>query len=503
MTDHLGDKLGASIPHFVWSARWLAQHEALAARSQGINLYTLMQRAGQAAFALSRQYYPTAGHYLVVCGKGNNGGDGYIVATHCLAAGIRVTLIASDAEHSLPDSASQAKQAWLDAGGVVHGAQHPWPDDIDLIIDGVLGTGLRGAPERAIAELITRINQYPAPVIALDIPSGLLAETGAVEGEAVQAQHTLAFIGLKLGLLTGKARDFTGQLHCAALGLEPWLATQAALCSRYDAHQLPQWIKARKPTSHKGHHGKLLVIGGDQGTAGAVRLTAEGALRSGAGLVRVLTRPENIAPIISARPELMIQTLTPESLNEGIAWADVIAIGPGLGQSAWGQQAVDYVKKSNKPMLWDADALNLLAIAPDIRHNRIITPHPGEAARLLHCSIEDIERDRFLAVTRLVERYGGVALLKGAGTLVADSHAQAVIDVGNAGMASGGMGDVLSGIISGLLAEGLTLYDAACAGGVAHGAAADVIAQKTGTRGMLASDLFSTLYPFVNPDLIT
>jgi NAD(P)H-hydrate epimerase len=181
----------------------------------------------------------------------------------------------------------------------------------------------------------------------------------------------------------------------------------------------------------------------------------------------------------------------------------VVAIGPGLGQQEWGKKALQKVENCRKPMLWDADALNLLAINPDKRHNRILTPHPGEAARLLNCSVAEIESDRLLSAQRLVKRYGGVAVLKGAGTIVAcESGALGIIDAGNAGMASGGMGDVLSGIISALLGQKLTPYDAAIAGCVAHGAAADRVAAQYGTRGMLATDLFDTLRRVVNPDVI-
>lgn len=186
-------------------------------------------------------------------------------------------------------------------------------------------------------------------------------------------------------------------------------------------------------------------------------MTGEAALRSGGGLIRVLTRSENIPPIITARPELMVHELTPQAIEEGLEWADVVVIGPGLGQQEWGKQALQKAENFRKPMLWDADALNLLAINPDKRHNRILTPHPGEAARLLNCSVAEIESDRLLSAQRLVKRYGGVAVLKGAGTVIASDDAMGIVDAGNAGMASGGMGDVLSGIIGALLGQKLPL----------------------------------------------
>ncbi|MCS3431473.1 bifunctional ADP-dependent NAD(P)H-hydrate dehydratase/NAD(P)H-hydrate epimerase [Klebsiella sp. BIGb0407] len=503
MTGHHLKKYAKSIPHLVWPASELRRTEKQATDSLGITLYELMQRAGQAAFDVSRSHYPDARHWLILCGAGNNGGDGYVVARLCREAGIQVTLLALESSKPLPEEACLARQAWLGVGGVSQSLLAPWPESIDLIIDGLLGIGLTDAPRDEVTRLITLINAHRAPVVALDIPSGLLAETGATPGAVVEATHCVTFIALKPGLLTGKARDVVGQLHYAGLGLEPWLEQHPASIRRFDSQNLADWLKPRRPTSHKGDNGRLVIIGGDSGTAGAIRLTGEASVRSGAGLVRVLTRAENITPLLTARPELMVHELTPESLDDALAWADVIAIGPGLGQQQWGQDALEKVKKSDKPMLWDADALNLLAISPDKRQNRIITPHPGEAARLLKCSVPQIEQDRLLAARQLAKKYGGVVVLKGAGTVVASEYDLAIIDVGNAGMGSGGMGDVLSGIIAALLAQKLTLFDAASAGCVAHGSAADVIAQQTGMRGMLASDLFSTLYPFINPDLNT
>ncbi|MDV0595550.1 MULTISPECIES: bifunctional ADP-dependent NAD(P)H-hydrate dehydratase/NAD(P)H-hydrate epimerase [unclassified Enterobacter] len=502
MTDHTVKKNPASIPHSIWHADDLRRAEKEAADSLGITLYELMQRAGEAAFNVAHNAYPQSRHWLVLCGHGNNGGDGYVVARLASAAGIRVTLLALESAKPLPEEASTARDAWLNAGGVIHAPDILWPEDIDLIIDGLLGTGLRSAPRENIAALITHANCHSAPVVALDIPSGLMAQTGATPGAVIQAAHTVTFIALKPGLLTGKARDVVGVLHHNALGLDSWLAGQETHLSRFDASQLAEWLLPRRPTSHKGDHGKLVIVGGDYGTAGAIRMAGEAALRSGAGLVRVLTRIENIAPIITARPELMVHELTLPMLEESLEWADVVVIGPGLGQQAWGKQALQKVENFRKPMLWDADALNLLAINPDKRHNRILTPHPGEAARLLNCSVAEIESDRLLSARRLVKRYGGVAVLKGAGTVVASDETLGIIDAGNAGMASGGMGDVLSGIIGALLGQKLPLYDAACAGCVAHGAAADQLAARYGTRGMLATDLFCTLRRVVNPDVI-
>ncbi|MBK5144177.1 bifunctional ADP-dependent NAD(P)H-hydrate dehydratase/NAD(P)H-hydrate epimerase [Budviciaceae bacterium BWR-B9] len=500
MTDHQQKRNTISLPHSVFSADWVRENEKLAARQMGVSLYQLMERAGEAAFLLCRKLYPDARRWLILCGHGNNGGDGYVIGRYARQYGIEVTLIGCGDIHTLPPEARQARDNWSNNYGSVLPENVLWPENCDLIIDGLLGTGIQAEPREPYASLIHRANQYSAPIVALDVPSGLNANTGAVGEAAIQASQTLTFVALKSGLLTGQARNVTGALYYDALGLSDWVREQKAPIQRLTVTDVKQWIKPRRPCSHKGDHGKLLVIGGEVGTGGAIRMAAEAALRTGSGLVRVLTRAEHIAPVLAARPELMVQELTEESLDASIAWADVIAIGPGLGTSEWAKAAIKQVSASEKIMLWDADALNLLAISPDKRQNRIITPHPGEAARLLQCNIQQIESDRLLSAQKLAERYGGVVVLKGAGTVIADENLHlAIADVGNAGMASGGMGDVLSGIIASLSGQGLSPFNAACAGCVIHGGAADIVAWRQGERGMIATDLLREIPKLVNP----
>lgn len=502
MSNQDSKKNSRSLPYSVWPAQAVAQLEQEGADVLGITLYELMQRAGQAAYEHLTVHWPEASHWLILCGHGNNGGDGYVLARLGQAAGKTITVLACESEKALPEEAQRARDAWLDAGGEIHVADAAWPEQIDVIVDALLGTGSNRAPEEPYAMLIQRANAHAAPTVAIDMPSGLSARNGTAPGEVINASHTLSMIALKPGQITGKARDYIGKLWYADLGLAAFLAGEEAPIARYDASTLTRWLKPRRPTSHKGSHGRLLVVGGDAGTAGAVRMTAEAALRSGSGLVRVLTHKDNIIPILTARPEIMVDELTDERLTEALEWADVIAIGPGLGQREWGKQALKRVAGSEKPMLWDADALNLLAISAEKRQNRIITPHPGEAARLLNIETSEIESDRLHAAQTLAQRYGGVVVLKGAGTLIASEQGEmAFADVGNAGMASGGMGDLLSGIIASLVGQKLTLFDAACAGCVAHGAAADAVAAERGTRGMLATDLLDLLWQFVNPEM--
>ncbi|QAX77461.1 bifunctional ADP-dependent NAD(P)H-hydrate dehydratase/NAD(P)H-hydrate epimerase [Yersinia hibernica] len=501
MTDHSKKQIGVSLPHSVFSADWVRRNEAVAAAHFSLTLFDLMVRAGNAAFELARKQYPAARHWLILCGHGNNGGDGYIVASRALAAGLHVTLIACPGNRPLPSEAHQAQSQWLAAGGVIHQADIPWPQHVDLIIDGLLGIGLRAAPQGAYATLIDTANRHGAAKIALDIPSGLSADSGAAPGSVIRADHTLTFVTLKPGLLTGQARDWVGHLHCDDLGLAPWLAAQPVQIERLTAVHLPLWLKPRRPCAHKGEHGRLLLVGATKGLAG--RFAWRGSrFAHWRGLVRVLTHIEHVAPILAARPELMVQELTDETLTQSMNWADVLVVGPGLGQSDWSRNALNLLQQSDKPALWDADALNLLALNPQRRQNRVLTPHPGEAARLLGCRVADIESDRLLSARNIVKQYGGVVVLKGAGTLIASEQGEmAIADVGNAGMASGGMGDILSGIIGSLIAQKLVLYDAACAGCVVHGIAADKLAEVQGTRGILATDLLPVIPKYVNPEL--
>ncbi|KEG12733.1 putative protein kinase [Trypanosoma grayi] len=522
----------------VWSAAWLRNAEVEAARSQNITLYQLMQRAGEAAFNVFRREYPASKHWLILCGSGNNGGDGFEIARLALNANIRVTVVAVKASKSLPPEATAAQAALLKRGGAtVHEAQ-AWmgnavANDVDLVVDGLLGTGIGGAPRDDYARLIEHINSLHAPRVAIDIPSGLNAETGAVDGACVRAEHTVSFIALKPGLFTGRARDFVGRLHYNCLQLGEWMLAaerqQEKLCCRLTSSHLQLLLsQPRSPCSHKGVNGKVVLVGGDVGFGGAIVMAAEASLRTGAGLVRAVTRAEHALPLMCRCPEVMTEAMTESNLQEALEWATCVAVGPGLGQREWGKQALAQVlaycqQHPEKPSVWDADALNIISAhqqGPPVRLNsRIITPHPGEAARMLHCSVKDVERDRIRAAKELAARYGGIALLKGPGTVLhaaedVDIHGVseratsgdvcslrcAIADVGNSGMATGGMGDVLTGVIAGLLAQQLPLWHAACTGCVVHGTAADLAATtQGGVRGLTATALFQHIPTCVNP----
>jgi len=461
---------------------------------------TLMERAGEAAFELIRSRWPGAENIVVVCGAGNNGGDGFVVARLALAAGLSVTAILLAPFDKLRGDALTVAELYREFGGVIETYAGSLPD-ADLLVDGVLGTGLERDVQGRWYDLLQDMNQSHAPILALDIPSGLHSDSGTPMGVCVKADATISFIGLKQGCLTAEAPETCGELLFSDLDIPTDVYAECpASATRFSWFDSALQLPPRSRIAHKGDAGHALMVGGELGMAGAIRLAGESAARSGAGLVTVATRSEHAAIICASRPELMCRGVDyAEQLVPFIKAASVLALGPGLGQKEWGiglfRRALE---NRNRPLILDADALNLLALEPVRYDHWVLTPHPGEAARLLGCSTREIQQDRFAAVRMLQERYGGIVVLKGPGTLVYDGvHPVGVCSDGNPGMATGGMGDVLTGIIAGLLAQGLALRDAAIAGVALHAASADLVAES-GERGMLASDLFQPLHHLVN-----
>ncbi len=465
-----------------------------AAIAGGISGYALMCRAGDAAFGALRNNWSSARKVLVLCGPGNNGGDGLVLARLAKAAGFTVNVLATRALAPRGEAA-EALVEWQAAGGKVDlwqpGTLLP---EADVIVDALFGIGLTRAPDADAAALIEAANAYPAPICALDVPSGVDADTGAVPGVAIRAASTLCFIAIKPGLATGAALEYVGALELAPLGVpESAFADQQPVAEMLDFDDSPRPLP-RSRTAHKGQFGHVLVLGGEIGMGGAARLCAEAALRCGAGLVSVGTRAEHVAAHLAARPECMVTAVeSAEDLPALIERASVLAIGPGLGRGDWGRALLHAALREPKPCVLDADALNLLAEGEQIRATAILTPHPGEASRLLQCSTAEVEADRLRASAAIAARFGAVVVLKGAGSVVCapDGRCRVIIG-GNPGMATGGMGDVLTGVIAALRAQGLDDFDAAVCGAALHAAAGDAAAEG-GHIGLLASDLMLAL----------
>ncbi|MBO2631492.1 NAD(P)H-hydrate dehydratase [Shewanella algae] len=489
----------SDMPRQLYSAKAVRQAELdWVAAGQG-SLYELVERAGKAAFELLAAKLTQGSRVLVIAGQGNNGADALVCLRWLLNSGFNASLFIFPASQP----STEWQQAWdklQQSAPKVAQVSEITAAEYDWIVDGLLGTGLKGDVRPEAAVMIARINAARAKVLSLDLPSGIDADTGAALGAAVEAEQTLCFAALKQGLLTGRARHCCGELHFVDLGLSDFLPPSDVV--RVGAEYLKGLFDARPRDSHKGKSGKVTVIGGDYGMGGAVRLAGEACLRAGAGLVTVVSRPEHQLTVNANRPELMFWgcELVDMEVYLRLGWAQVLVLGPGLGRADWGYNLFKAVSLSDKPCVLDADALNLLSQEKRSQDNRVLTPHPGEAARLLATDIANVEADRFAAVRKLQAQYGGVVLLKGAGTLIYDGKQLFVAPVGNPGLASGGCGDVLSGIIGALMAQGLDNTRATVAGVIVHGGAAD-LAARDGERGMLASDLMPWIRHLVNTDL--
>ncbi len=469
----------------------------------GIAAGELMARAGAAAWQCAQARWPAARRIAVVCGGGNNGGDGWVIARLALAAGCGVevhTLVPVGQLRGLP---AQMAQAYLAAGGAVAAdGDTAGLSQAALIVDALFGIGLDRPPEGAARRLIEAINAAVAPVLAVDVPSGLHADSGTVLGAAVRAEATISFVGLKLGPFTGQGPDFAGTIDFAPLAGAPASGAEVApLALRVEAQDVAAALAPRPRSAHKGDAGRVMIVGGAAGTTGAVRMCGEAALRAGSGLVSVATAPAHAALVNIGRPELMVHGVADAAtLAPLLARQDVVALGPGLGQDAWAQALWQCGIAAERPAkVVDADGLNLLARQPARRDDWILTPHPGEAARLLESTVASVQQDRVAALRALQARYGGTVLLKGAGTLVGDGRRIALIDAGNPGMASGGMGDLLTGLIAALRGQGLCAFDAARLGAWIHATAGDEAAAAGGERGLLAGDLLAGIRRRVNP----
>jgi len=472
------------------------------AATQGCSGFELMQRAGAALLNALRAHWPQAQRVAVVCGGGNNGGDGYVLASLAKAAGYTVTLLAAAAPEQLQGDAKLAHEAALAAALSVKPFAESELAAAELIVDAFVGTGTRLPLQLQASAVVRAINAAARPVLSVDLPSGLDGYSGAGQ-EVVLATVTLSLVAFKSGQLMGEGPVCCGTLELANLELDLSAVRPALL--RQDDEVINQALPPRRRPAHKGSFGSVLVIGGGEGMPGAVRLAAESALRAGGGRVTVGSLPAHLTAIVAPRPELMFLSLTDAvPLAAALPQASVVAIGPGLGQSDWARALLLRVLAQPRSGQWlviDADALNLLATVPQVqrRSDWVLTPHPGEAARLLGITADAVQADRLAAVQNLQRRYGGTVVLKGSGTLVAGERQVPVLCTrGNPAMASAGMGDVLTGAVAGILAQCRDPWLAACAGVQAHGRAGDALAMG-GDRSLLAGDLALALGAAIGP----
>lgn len=493
--------------------------ESQAAKAANCSMFDLMTRAGEAAYTVLTRHWPKVHKILIVAGNGNNAGDAYVVAKLAQENGKQVCVICEDTQRKLAGDAGIAQEQWLALSGQTRLFDEVGLADFELVIDGLLGTGITGEVNENFQFLIKNINNSKLPVLSLDLPSGMQANTGIALPICIKADITVSFIAPKLGLLTGIGKEFCGHIELSDLGIGTEFYELAAVASQVVNWSLLQPLKARPIHGNKGTFGKLLCIGGNRGMPGAIRLSAESALRTGTGLVKVYCHQSSGLHVASGRPEIMLQY---QDLENALNWSSCVVIGPGLGMDQWAVQKLEhllkYLANNPKPVVIDADALNLLANKKDKAHVHkilanlpacILTPHPGEAARLLESTIQHVENDRYLASKKLAQMFGATCILKGAGTLIHSeqnvSQGQPLLECeswvcngGNPGMATAGMGDLLTGILAALLAQGMSEQQAAVYGVCLHAEAGDRIARQYGQRGMIASDLLTPLRAIIN-----
>lgn len=470
----------------------------------------LMERAGQAAARVARDLLAnlaiTPGQIpLVIAGPGNNGGDAFVVARLLREAGYAPLLVFAGERSRLPPDAQAACNAWLREGGILNAQIPACPGEGNanyaLVIDGLFGIGLKRAPEGEHARIIEQINAMPCPVLALDIPSGLDSETGCTPGVAIRATHTATFIALKPGLLTNDGPDHCGRLSLHDLGLAA--ETREIHDGRTITPELFAGdLRPRAKNSHKGSHGRAVILGGASGMAGAALLAGRAALSLGAG--RVFVGMLDRIALDTDHPELMLR-----EADDALQYADCLAIGPGLGQSNAARRLLDRAIGAACPLLLDADALNLLATHPGWpeklarrKAKTLLTPHPAEAARLLGISTREVQSDRISHALQLAKSSQSAVLLKGCGSLVAlpePSSPWFINTSGNPGLATAGSGDVLSGMVLALLAQGWEADHALLAATHLHGAAADAcVAAGIGPIGLRAGEIIEPARRLLN-----
>jgi NAD(P)H-hydrate epimerase len=473
----------------------------------GIESFELMNRAAQYALVCLCQRWPDAQGFSLFCGKGNNAGDGYVMAAMAFQLGMHVQIFAVVDPQVLTADALRAYEHCVALGLAIE--EPNAPIKYSIVVDALLGTGFSPPLRQEMVQAISRINAHKGDVLSLDLPSGVSADkglAGETVNDSINANLTVSFITHKIGLHTGAAIAARGDLLVTDLGVP------AHIFHRYPSIPWLKWSSSRLSTAgvstHKSRQGHVLVVGGDVGMAGAVLMAAQAAFRAGAGLVTIATHAEHRAGILARLPEAMWVDPESEKFDLVAQGCDAAVLGPGLGRVPWGLVLLKRVLSLSCPKILDADALYWLAMEQEVKdlcaassEPFFITPHSAEAARLLDCPVSGVESDRMAATGLLAKRYQCFGVLKGPGSVLFAGQERAICAQGNAGMATAGMGDVLSGIAGALVAEvaakgeneSAVLNHAFQSAVLWHSAAADLAAIELGQRSLMATDVISFL----------
>ena len=479
--------------NYLYTAEQQKNIEEKSNKELGVSDLTLMRRAAEAVIEEALSRWSKLRKVVVYCGSGKNAGDGFIVAGLLANRGIAVKVVL----------VGETRKFGLEAIAAMRFCEHTDAEistdcnigNEDLIVDAILGTGISRIISGTYLKVIETINKAQTPVLAIDVPSGLSADNGVILGAAVRADLTVTFVVKKKGLYTGKGTSIAGEVVFKDLGI-PSQFRHPTNTRLLQLDECLLEIPGRDRDAHKTAFGHVLVVGGDYGMGGAVIMAAEAAFRSGAGLVSVATRDQHALALLLRQPEIMGKGVSDDTeLDPLIERATHVVLGPGLGKSEWSRWLFTKLMSAGKSGVLDADALNMLAESPKDCSDWVLTPHVGEARRLLS---GDKDSNRFSILSRMQKKFGGVSVLKGAGTLITDGETTTVCPYGNPGMAVAGMGDVLSGFLCGLLAQGTPLLKAAQTGVVLHAYAGDEIASKTGERGLMATDLIPVVRKLIS-----
>jgi len=483
----------------------------LAIKEKGISGYSLMQMAAEFTLDVILREFSPVEELIIFCSKGKNSGDGFLLGSFAKEFGLEVTIVMSNTSNVIKGVSRKAFEEMKDAKVKIISTKSIEKLKVSnkaVIVDALIGTGLKGNLRKNIKESILALNKLGVklPVLSLDIPSGINPDTGDADDIAVYADITATFVAQKRGCFTSVGKKFSGEIIYSDLEIPKNLFSKITSTSYVvDYEDSISKVVYREQDAHKGHFGNVLIVGGDRGLGGAGLLSSRAAVYSGAGLTSLVTRPEHVSASLVSCPEVMVKGVdSGQDIEEHLVKPDVIAIGPGLGQSAWSEQMIQRVfweaEKRDISVIMDADALNLLTklkLSSNLPKRLILTPHPGEASRLLNTSVAVIESNRFSAAAKIQKKFNATVVLKGSGTVICHksggTQKWGICDSGNPGMATGGMGDVLTGIIAGLLAQGLTLKEAAEAGVDLHAKAADQASLEFGEAGLTSSDVINEL----------